>query len=72
MIRSYRSYWYQMGGDDHALAGLGVFGQGLYVNPTLGLVTVRFSSTPVHTVVQYSKGWDEIRVWMEQTATASP
>ena len=72
MIRSYRSYWYQLGGDDHALAGLGVFGQGLYVNPTLGLVTVRFSSTPVHTVVQYSKGWDEIRVWMEQTATASP
>ena len=71
VFRSYRSYWYQLAGDDHALMGLGVFGQGLYINPTTRVVMVRFSSLPVHTVIEYSKGWDQIRVWLDRTATAS-
>ena len=67
-IRSYRSYWYQLAGEDHALVGLGVFGQGLYVNPTRRLVMVRFSSMPAHTILEYAKGWDEIRVWLDEKA----
>ena len=65
-IRAYRSYWYQLEGPDHALVGLGVYGQGLYVNPTTRVVMVRFSSLPAHVVLEYSKGWDEVRVWLEQ------
>jgi CubicO group peptidase (beta-lactamase class C family) len=48
VFRSYRSYWYQLAGDDHALMGLGVFGQGLYINPATGVVMVRLSSLPTH------------------------
>ena len=70
-LSSYRSYWYQLAGDDHALMGLGVFGQGLYINPTTRVVMVRFSSLPAHTVIEYSKGWDEIRIWLDRTAMAS-
>ncbi len=44
VITSYRSYWYQVGGEDHALMGLGVFGQGRYINPDRPIVSVRFSS----------------------------
>jgi CubicO group peptidase (beta-lactamase class C family) len=71
VFRSYRSYWYQLAGDDHALMGLGVFGQGLYINPTTRVVMVRFSSLPVHTVLEYSDGWDQIRLWLDRTAKAS-
>ena len=71
VFHSYRSYWYQLEGDDHALMGLGVFGQGLYINPTTHVVMVRLSSLPAHTVLEYSKGWDEIRVWLDKTARAS-
>ncbi len=71
VFQSYRSYWYQLAGDDHAIMGLGVFGQGLYINPTTRVVMVRFSSLPVHTVIEYSKGWDEIRIWLDRTAMAS-
>ena len=71
VFHSYRSYWYQLGGDDHALMGLGVFGQGLYINPTTRVVMVRLSSLPAHTVLDYSKGWDEIRVWLDKSARAS-
>jgi CubicO group peptidase (beta-lactamase class C family) len=71
VFRSYRSYWYQLGGDDHALMGLGVFGQGLYINPTTRVVMVRLSSLPAHTILESSKGWDEIRVWLDKTARAS-
>ena len=66
VIRAYRSYWYQLGGEDHALMGLGVFGQGLYINPARGIVTVRLSSLPAHTIMEYSKGWNEIRVWLDE------
>ena len=68
VFRSYRSYWYQLGGDDHALMGLGVFGQGLYINPARHVVTVRYSSLPAHSILEYSKGWNEIRVWLDETA----
>lgn len=71
VFRSYRSYWYQLAGDDHALLGLGVFGQALYINPTTRVVMVRFSSLPVHTVLEYSDGWDQIRLWLDRTAKAS-
>ncbi len=71
VFRSYRSYWYQLGGDDHALMGLGVFGQGLYINPTRRVVTVRFSSLPAHSIIEYSKGWNDIRVWLDETANTS-
>lgn len=71
IIRSYRSFWYQLSGEDHALMGLGVFGQGLYVNPGKHIVTVRFSSTPVHSIIEYLKGWNDIRVWLDQTAKAA-
>jgi CubicO group peptidase (beta-lactamase class C family) len=71
VFRSYRSYWYQLGGDDHALMGLGVFGQGLYINPTRHVVTVRFSSLPAHSIVEYSKGWNDIRVWLDETANVT-
>jgi CubicO group peptidase (beta-lactamase class C family) len=71
VFRSYRSYWYQLRGDDHALMGLGVFGQGLYINPTRHVVTVRFSSLPAHSVIEYSKGWNDIRVWLDATATVA-
>ncbi len=68
IFRSYRSYWYQLRGEDHALMGLGVFGQGLYINPTRRIVTVRYSSLPAHSIIEYSKGWNEIRLWMDETA----
>jgi CubicO group peptidase (beta-lactamase class C family) len=71
VFRSYRSYWYQLAGDDHALMGLGVFGQGLYINPTKQIVTVRFSSLPAHSIVEYSKGWNDIRVWLDETANVA-
>ena len=71
-IRSYRSYWYQLAGEDHALVGLGVFGQGLYINPARRIVMVRYSSLPAHVVLEYSKGWDVIRVWLDEMAKASP
>jgi CubicO group peptidase (beta-lactamase class C family) len=71
VFRSYRSYWYQLAGDDHALMGLGVFGQGLYINPTKHVVTVRFSSLPAHSIVEYSKGWNDIRVWLDETANVA-
>ena len=48
--------------------GLGVFGQGLYINPTRRIVTVRYSSLPAHSIIEYSKGWNEIRLWMDETA----
>ena len=67
VFRSYRSYWYQLGGEDHALMGLGVFGQGLYINPARHIVTVRYSSLPAHSIIEYSKGWNEIRVWLDET-----
>lgn len=72
VFHSYRSYWYQLAGDDHALMGLGVYGQGLYINPTTRVVMVRYSSLPVHSVLEYSDGWDKIRLWLDRTATASP
>ena len=68
VITSYRSYWYQLDGSDHALMGLGVFGQGLYINPARHIVSVRFSSLPVHVVNAYSNGWNDIRLWMDETA----
>jgi CubicO group peptidase (beta-lactamase class C family) len=72
VVRSYRSYWYQLAGDDHALTALGVFGQAMYVNPTRRLVMVRFASTPAHVIVEYAKGWDQIRVWLDGAAKARP
>jgi hypothetical protein len=51
--------------------GLGVFGQGLYINPTRRVVTVRFSSLPAHSIIEYSKGWNDIRVWLDETVNAS-
>ena len=71
VFRSYRSYWYQLRGEDHALMGLGVFGQGLYINPTRRVVTVRFSSLPAHSIIEYSKGWNDIRVWLDETASVA-
>jgi hypothetical protein len=71
VFHSYRSYWYQLGGADHALMGLGVFGQGLYINPATRVVMVRFSSLPTHSVLEYSNGWDQIRVWLDRAAQAS-
>ena len=68
VVNSYRSYWYQLDGEDHALMGLGVFGQGLYINPARHIVTVRFSSMPVHVVNEYSNGWNDIRLWMDEAA----
>jgi CubicO group peptidase (beta-lactamase class C family) len=68
IFRSYRSYWYQLAGEDHALMGLGVFGQGLYINPARRVVTVRFSSLPAHSIIEYSKGWNDIRVWLDKMA----
>jgi CubicO group peptidase (beta-lactamase class C family) len=70
VVRSYRSYWYQLAGDDHALTALGVYGQALYVNPTRRLVMVRFSSMPAHVILEYAKGWDQIRVWLDGAARA--
>jgi CubicO group peptidase (beta-lactamase class C family) len=69
VIRSYRSYWYQLGREDHALMGLGVFGQALYINPARRIVNVRFSSTPAHVITEYSKGWNDIRVWLDERAS---
>ena len=54
----------------YKLMGLGVFGQGLYINPVRHIVTVRFSSLPAHSVVEYSKGWNDIRLWMDEVARA--
>ena len=71
VIKSYRSYWYQLGGEERALMGLGVFGQGLYINPALHLVTVRYSSLPAHSIIAYSKGWNDIRLWMDEKARVS-
>ena len=51
--------------------GLGVFGQGLYINPALHLVTVRYSSLPAHSIIDYSKGWNDIRLWMDEKARVS-
>ena len=70
-IRAYRSYWYQLDGPDRALVGLGVFGQALYINPARRLVMVRYSSTPAHTILEYAKGWDEVRAWLDEHASAS-
>ncbi len=69
-IRAYRSYWYQLDGPDHALVGLGVFGQALYINSTKRLVMVRFSSLPVHSIIEYSKGWEDIRKWLDENVSA--
>lgn len=69
-IRAYRSYWYQLDGSDHAIVGLGVFGQALYINPARRLVMVRYSSTPVHTILEYAKGWEDVRTWLESQAAA--
>jgi hypothetical protein len=66
-VRSYRSYWYQLKGEDHALLGLGVFGQVLYINPASNLVTVQFSSEPAQEVKEYDEGWAEIRGWLEES-----
>jgi CubicO group peptidase (beta-lactamase class C family) len=71
VVRSYRSYWYQLDGDDHALMGMGVFGQALYINPTKRLVMVRFSSMPAHAILDFAWGWNEIRVWLEATTRAA-
>ena len=32
LVKSYKSYWYQLG-SDNAIMGMGVFGQSLYINP---------------------------------------
>jgi CubicO group peptidase (beta-lactamase class C family) len=64
-FRSYRSYWYQFGGEQHAIVGLGVYGQAMYIDPTRHIVMVRFSSMPAHSIIEYAKGWDEIRVWLD-------
>jgi CubicO group peptidase (beta-lactamase class C family) len=40
----YRSKWYVMRGKEPLIFGVGVFGQNLYIDPTNGLVIVKFSS----------------------------
>ena len=43
---SYRSMWWVMHNKHEAFAARGVHGQTIYVDPTAGMVIVRFSSTP--------------------------
>jgi CubicO group peptidase (beta-lactamase class C family) len=67
-VRSYRSYFYQLDGEEHALDGEGVYGQFLYMNPASNLVTVRFSSEPAQEVKEYEKGWKKIYVRLDESA----
>ena len=42
----YRSKWYQVGNANRAICGLGVYGQMLYIDPTVDMVIAKFSSQP--------------------------
>ncbi|MEM7443964.1 MAG: serine hydrolase, partial [Pseudomonadota bacterium] len=42
----YRSLWYTHGDDVHAIAGMGIYGQALYVHPASRTVIAKHSSQP--------------------------
>lgn len=64
IIRSYKSYWYQLAGGDNAIMGMGVFGQSLYINPLKNIVVVKFASQPADIIDEYGRGWAEIMFQM--------
>lgn len=60
LVKSYRSYWYQMADKDNSIMGIGVFGQSLYINPRKNIVIVKFASQPADIIDEYNWGWAQI------------
>ena len=63
LVKSYKSYWYQLG-SDNAIMGMGVFGQSLYINPVQNIVMVKFASQPADIIDEYNMGWSQIMLQM--------